>query len=99
LACEQKEGAVCATQGVTDRLRRFIFEELHPGGTAELSNDDSLLEAGVLDSLGVFEVATFIENELGVTIADEDLVPDNFATIQRIANLVESKSTDVPRIP
>jgi len=89
-------GVVEATDPVADRVRRYIFEELRPGRGTDLSDDDSLLDAGVLDSLAVFQVAGFIEDELGVEIDDEDLLPQNFSTIRTIAHLVESKSADPP---
>lgn len=75
-----------------DRVRSFIVEELRFRGSAkDLKNDFPLLENEVLDSMGIFQVVSFLEAEFGVEVDDEDLVPDNFATIDDIARLVESK--------
>jgi acyl carrier protein len=75
-----------------DRVRSFIIDELRFRGSAkDLKNDYPLLEKEVLDSMGIFSVVSFLESEFGIEVDDEDLVPDNFGTIDLIANLVESK--------
>lgn len=75
-----------------DRVRSFIIDELRFRGSAkDLKNDYPLLEKEVLDSMGIFQVVSFLESEFGIEVDDEDLVPDNFGTIDLIANLVESK--------
>lgn len=88
---------MAARKPVADRVRSFIFEELRADCPADFADDDPLLD-GVLDSLGVFQVAGFLEDELGVAIEDEELVPSNFATIRSIADLVESKLNGTARI-
>jgi acyl carrier protein len=75
-----------------DRVRSFIIDELRFRGSAkDLKNDYPLLEKEVLDSMGIFQVVSFLESEFGIEVGDEDLVPDNFGTIDLIAALVESK--------
>jgi acyl carrier protein len=74
-----------------DRIRAFITEELNAGSDGELSNDYPLIENRVIDSMGIFELVSFVESEFGVKIDDEELVPEHFGTITRIADLVESK--------
>ena len=77
---------------IQDRVRSFIIDELRFRGSAkELKNDLPLLEKEILDSMGIFQVVAFLESEFGIEIDDEDLVPDNFGTIDGIARLVESK--------
>jgi acyl carrier protein len=49
-----------------------------------------LLEASVLDSMGIFQLVSYIESEFGVEVRDEDLVPERFNTINDIVALVES---------
>lgn len=72
----------------TDRIRQFIVDELGWRG-AELTPDFPLLENNVIDSLGLFRIVGFLEDEYGVTIPDDRLVPANFATLEMIATLVE----------
>jgi len=45
----------------------------------------------VLDSMGIFELVTHLEQRFGVEIFDEELLPENFGTVASIARLVESK--------
>jgi acyl carrier protein len=73
-------------------LRAFILDELHWNGRSdELSDDYPLIERGVMDSLGIFSMVSFVESEYGIEIQDEDLVPANFGTIGGIVRLVGSK--------
>ncbi|HLF43223.1 MAG TPA: acyl carrier protein [Acidimicrobiia bacterium] len=75
-----------------DRVRTFIIDELRFRGSAkDLKNDLPLLEKEILDSMGIFQVVSFLEAEYGIEIDDEDLIADNFGTIDGIARLVESK--------
>jgi acyl carrier protein len=76
-----------------DRVRTFILEELQfVGEPTELTSDYELIESGAIDSLGIYSLTEFIEEELGVEIADEELLPENFSTIAAIAQLVDSKA-------
>jgi acyl carrier protein len=77
---------------VQDRLRSFIVEELQfEGDPGDLTDDYALLEKGVIDSAGIFQVVSFVETEFGVEIANEELVPEHFGTLGGISRLVESK--------
>ncbi len=78
---------------MTEKLRGFIIDELRWDGTrAQLTDDYPLLESGVVDSLGLFQIVEFLETETGVEIADHELLPDNFATLSTIAGLVDDKA-------
>jgi acyl carrier protein len=50
--------------------------------------DDSLIQAGIIDSLGIQMLITFLEREYQIAIPEEELYPQNFETINDIANLV-----------
>ena len=75
-----------------DRIRNFIIEDLRwRGDAARLTDDYPLIENDVIDSLGIFQTVTHLEQVEGVEVADEDLIPENFASIHSIATLVRSK--------
>lgn len=77
---------------IEDRVRRFIVEELNWDGVpGELTSDYPLLDRQVLDSLGIFQLVSFLEDEFGVEIDDEELVPEHFGTLGSIAGLVNAK--------
>jgi acyl carrier protein len=79
----------------TDRLRDFIETELGWRG-GELADDYPLIENHVIDSLGVFQLVGFLENEYGVIIDDGDLLPERFDTLASIAELVERSRRERP---
>jgi len=53
--------------------------------------DDSLLDSGLIDSTGIFELVTFLEETFGIKVEDEEIVPEHFETAAQIAAYVERK--------
>lgn len=79
------------------RIRNFVLTELGwDRPEEELTADFLLLEEKAIDSLGVYQLVSFLEEEYGVSIGDHELVPDNFASLATIGRLVESKRLDAP---
>jgi len=73
-------------------VRRFITENFPLSGNGfELSGTDSLLEAGVIDSVGVLELIEHLEASYDIQIPDEDVVPENLDSIDAIARYVYAK--------
>ncbi len=73
-------------------LRDFILHELHwDGRSDQLTRDYPLIENHVVDSLGLFMLVSFVEDQFGIKVLDEDLVPENFGTIDAITRLIEKK--------
>jgi acyl carrier protein len=75
---------------IEDRLRDFIADEIGTDVDAGALTDDYVLR-DIVDSMGLFEIVSFIESEFEVEIANEELVPRNFDTIRGIADLVKTK--------
>jgi acyl carrier protein len=75
---------------VADRIRAFLVRQFP--ATKNVGNDEPLLTNGLIDSLGILEVVTFVENEFSISVCDEDLLPDNFGSVQNIAEFVKSKT-------
>ncbi len=74
-------------QVVTFIINNYLFgdESGVPG------DDESLLESGVIDSTGVLELVDFLEEDLGITVADDETVPANLDTISYIVAFVGRK--------
>ena len=53
-----------------------------------LKSDDSLLENGIIDSMGVMELVSFLEEAFGVRVADDDITEDNFGSVSAITRYV-----------
>jgi acyl carrier protein len=82
---------------VTETVREFILGNFPTARKRALENNDPLLENGILDSLGVLDVVSFLESEFGIVADDEELVPENFRTIENIAEYVQRKQNGNPR--
>jgi acyl carrier protein len=72
-------------------VRNFVLKQFPLARKQQIKDSDALLESGMLDSQGVLEVVGFIEREFSVTVADDDLVPENFQTIDTIAGFIAAK--------
>ena len=74
------------------QVRDFILENyLFTDDTSALGSDESLLDRGIVDSTGMLEIIMFIEDELGVQVADEEMIPENLDSVNRIAAFVGRK--------
>lgn len=54
----------------------------------EISDGDSLIESGVIDSLGMMELVSKIENRYNIQVDSNDLMPENFDSINAIVNYI-----------
>lgn len=79
-------------QPIRDELRAFITDSIMYGHTTDfLADNDSFLEKGIIDSTGVLELIGYIETRFGITVADEELVPENLDSINGLIRFVEKK--------
>jgi len=76
---------------IAERVRIFVFEKFPLARKQELQNGDNLLDSGVVDSLGILDLVAFLESEFGLQVSDDELLPENFQTVDRIAALVAKK--------
>jgi acyl carrier protein len=75
-----------------DDLKRYIVDEFLPGEDgADLSDELDLIDAGILDSLGVLKLVAFLERSGDVLIEPEEMDADRFRTIASIVGLVGAK--------
>jgi acyl carrier protein len=82
--------------GIVDRLRQFIVEELAPGvAGAELTSEYPLIDRGIVDSLGILRLMSFVEEAYGVEVSEQDLTYEHFRDLGSVARLVESKRAAV----
>ena len=74
------------------RIRDYVTTELlYDRDAGSLGDDDSLLGPGLLDSVGILRLVSWLGEEFGVDIPDEDVVPDNIETVKRLADLVRRR--------
>jgi acyl carrier protein len=68
----------------TASIREFIVEEFLFGDAGDLQAQSPLFEGGYIDSVGVLDLVAFVERQFGIEVADEELVPENFGTLEVI---------------
>ena len=75
-----------------EKLRHFIIENFLFGNEdAGLDDGESFLESGIIDSTGILEVVGFLEDEFGFEVTDDELVPDNFDSVDKLVAYIGGK--------
>jgi acyl carrier protein len=73
------------------QIREFIIENFLFGNANGLKDETSFLEEGIIDSTGVLELVTFLEENFDIQVADEELIPENLDSINNVTNYLERK--------
>ncbi|MFZ0708060.1 MAG: acyl carrier protein [Candidatus Korobacteraceae bacterium] len=76
---------------VLSRIRSFISQTFPLARRRKLTDDDNLLTSGVIDSLGVLEIVTLLQQEYSLEVNDEELTPENFESVRSIAQFVNQR--------
>src|SRR6266480_2832124 len=76
---------------VKEKVRAFVLEYAARKGLTEVKDDDPLLNANIIDSLGSFRMIAFLEETFPLTIEDTDMVPENFQTLNDVEQFVFNK--------
>ncbi len=79
-----------STETASAAIREWLQENVT--GNRPVSDDELLIENGVLTSLQTVELVMFMEERFGIVVEDDELDEETFATVQSIASLVESKT-------
>ena len=80
------------TMLVSQRIRQYILKHFPLARKqSTIEADCLLLDSGIIDSLGVMDLIRFFEEEFEITISEEDLLPENFKSIECMADFVQSK--------
>jgi acyl carrier protein len=75
-----------------EKIRAYILENfLFTTDPTQLSDDDSFLGRGILDSTGMMEVIYFLEDQYQVKVEDEEMVPENLDSVTKIERYVARK--------
>ena len=84
-----------ANTNYSEILKEFIVDNFLFGDKSKLTIDTPLLEKGIIDSTGVIELVAFIEDNFNFTVSDEELVQDNFSSLNVIDKFLQSKNNRV----
>jgi len=78
---------------IADQIRHFVVENFLFGNDDDLTDDTSFLDEGIIDSTGVLELVTFMEEKFSIKIEDNELTPENLDSISNIKKFVQTKKT------
>ena len=73
------------------QVKSFIVETFLFGDDSILQEDTSFIQDGIIDSTGILELITFIENTYNIKLQDEELVPENLDSLKKIGKFLDHK--------
>jgi acyl carrier protein len=76
---------------VKDKVREFVLDAAQRKGMNNIMDDEMLTESGIIDSLSIFRLVSFLEDNFGVRISDDEIVNDNFQSVNAIESFVAEK--------
>ena len=75
-----------------NKIRTYIMDNILLGSADQsIADGDSFLEKGIIDSTGILELVAFVEDEFDIEVEDEELIPDNFDSIEKLAAYTQRK--------
>lgn len=82
------------------QIKQFVLDNFLFGGSLDdIDVDASLINTGIIDSLGVLQLISFVEETYGIEVADEEVVPQNFDSVRNLTAYIRAKlnvSTAMP---
>lgn len=83
---------------VASSIQQFILTEIGADASRQsLDPNADLIEQRIIDSLAILKLVAFLESSFGIKVEDEDIVPENFQTLNSLAAFVERKTAASPR--
>jgi acyl carrier protein len=77
---------------VKQQIRSYVAESLFfSSDDYDLDDDMSFLDEGVVDSTGVVELVLFVEENFDIEVDDDEIVPDNFDSVNNLVAYIERK--------
>jgi len=93
MGTEASSGAAEIRQQIHDYIvANFLFD------CGDVTDDASLIDEGVLDSIAVLEVVMFVEERLGIAVSDEEVLPEHFSSIDALTAFVERRRAEALRL-
>lgn len=81
------------TVKIKEKIRSFIVETFLLGDTETVFTDEnSFLENGIIDSTGILELITFVEENFSLSIDEEEMIPDNLDSLDNLSGFILNKT-------
>ena len=85
---------------IKDQIRQFLIENfIFFNDKVFLRDEDSFIENGVIDSTGILELASFIEETYSIVIKDEEMIPENLDSINALVTFIQAKRGEEADVP
>ena len=81
-----------------NKVREFVIENYLFGDSGQIEEDTSFLGSGIIDSTGILELVSFLEETYGISIDDEELIPENFDSLKNIDKFLRKKLHGVQEV-
>ena len=79
---------------VATKIRAYLSQNfLFSDQGFEYEDDASFLEMGIIDSFGFLELLHWVEHEFSISVADDELVPDNFDSVRKLSSFIRGKQS------
>lgn len=72
-------------------VKEFIIENFLFGEEVQLELDTDFFDKGIIDSTGVIELVSFIEEKFDISVDDDELIPENLSSLKRVDLFLEKK--------
>ena len=76
-----------------ETIHGFIVENFLFGEGEQLTNETSFLDSGIIDSTGILELITFLEETYNVKIEDDELIPENLDSLNNVVKFIGQKNS------
>ena len=73
------------------RVRQFVIENFYVSDPSSVDDDTLLVTNGIVDSTGMLEVISFLEEQFDIRITDQEMTPENLESVSRIARFIAAK--------
>lgn len=79
---------------IKENIREFVVENFLFGDGNELENSTDFFEKSIIDSTGILELVCFVEESCSLTISDEEIVQENFSSVDRVSDFVQKRTSN-----
>ena len=85
---------------IKHQIRQFLIENfIFSNDEVDLNDEGSFIENGVIDSTGILELASFIEETYSIVIKDEEMIPENLDSINALTAFIQAKQREEADAP
>ena len=79
-------------QGIKDQVRAYLLDNFLMGSTnQDIQDETSFMNSHILDSTGFIELISYLEEQFGIRVTDDEMVPDNLDCLRNIEQFVSGK--------